>query len=131
VTINNVLIRRMLDSDFIAALCSVLVILFFLSGIINHSLPFAGIAKDSHSELWHAFNTLLSLTGIFAVISARRLGWEWLMTLFLYQIVLEARGALIAAHGPFFAEELFETCLNILGISCVWISRRRYKVKGL
>ncbi len=112
--------------NYIGIVCSILIVIFFLGGIVNHALPFAGMVKDGRSELWHGFNTFLALTAIFSVIFANRLGFSWLLTLFLSQAVVEARGAFLVYGGPAFTEQLFETFLNVFGLVLLFISRRRY-----
>jgi hypothetical protein len=119
VEINNAKVKILLSS---------LVILFFIGGVSNHALPFSGMTSDGRSPLWHGFNTLLSLSGIFSVLSARRLGWCWLITLFLTQAAVELRGAILSIGQPFFVDQLVETALNFLGLAFIWLTRNRYRI---
>ena len=104
-----------------------LIVLFLIGGIINHALPFSGMTSDGRSPLWHGFNTLLALSGIFSVLSARRLGWSWLMTVFLTQTAVELRGVFLSVGHSFFVDQLIETGLNMMGLIILWLTRDRYR----
>jgi hypothetical protein len=108
-------------------LISGLIVFFFIGGIVNHALPFAGMTSDGRSPIWHGFNTLLALSGIFSVLSGRQLAWCWLVTLFLAQTSVELRGVFLSVGQSFFANQVIETGLNLTGLIFLWLSRGRYR----
>jgi hypothetical protein len=114
------------ENQWIQFFCSGIVIMFFLVGIVHHALPFAGVVHDTRSELWHGFNSALALSGIFSVFSARKAGWAWLITIFLSQIAIEARGTWMTVGAPEFGSQLIETLLNALCLLCIFVTKRRY-----
>lgn len=93
---------------------------------MHHAFGFGGIQAGGHSELWHGTNMLMCLLSIFCVLSSRELGYWWLLTVFISEIPIEARGALMSVGGPVFKDQVVETLLNIACLGCLLATKHRY-----
>jgi hypothetical protein len=111
----------------LALLCTLVPLVFFLGGILNHALPFAGLVGDNRTPLWHGYNTVLAMSGIFALLSKRKLGLHWLFTIFIAQWVVEARGTFMLRGMPAFGDQLFETIFVSMALAALWYSRGEYQ----
>lgn len=116
-------------STRLQTVCTAILLIFFIKGVVHHSFGFAGINPGGHSELWHGFNMFMCEVAIFAIFSQRELGWFWLLALFVCEIPIELTGTFRSYGSDLFADQLVEVVIDTICLACVVATRQRYARK--
>lgn len=113
----------------VSTIATILVLLFFIGGAVNHSFAFGGFNDTNKTQLWHGFYLAVSISCIFSVLYAKDWSYWWLITLFLWQIPVETIGAIrsVTSSSPN-VNQLIEPGLNAVALLCVFLSRGRFSL---
>ena len=119
------------ESPWLQTTLTVILALYFISGVFNQSLAIGMPGKAHHSEIWHIFHLTLGLTCLFSVLFRARIGYWWLVTIFLWQIPVEIYGAYYAlSHGLDETGQMIEPLFNMFGLAFTYLTRLRYAAKA-